>query len=145
MKLTYQTAVATFIQFIAMVILGLVNSISSIVSTCQSNGSNCTSNMISTSVLFILTPVWFGMILACGYFAQKNRSNRLAAILIGFEVVTIVVAGHFNFPSEKGWLAKGTSLLDVFMGLVVIYLAVQVLLARGHRIVKGSRKRKASS
>lgn len=142
MKLTYQTANATFLQFVALVILGLANSISSIISTCHSSSQSCTTNMISTSALFILTVIWFAMILSLGYFAQKNRSNRLAGILICFELVTLVVAGHFNFPTEKGWLAKGTSLLDVLLSLIVIYLAIQVFFARGKRIVKKGRERK---
>src|SRR5579872_7453240 len=142
MKFTYQTAIATFVQFISMVVLGLANAIYSIISTCHQYASNCTRNMISSSILFLLTPVWFGFMLGLGYFAQKNRSNRLAATLIFFEMITIVVAGHFNFPSEKNWLAKGTSLLDVTLGLVVIYLSAQLLLARGHRIVKKGRHRK---
>jgi hypothetical protein len=145
MNLRYQTATITFIQFFTMVVLGLANALVSIISTCHNNSSDCTSNMISSSVLFLLTPVWFGLILAAGYFAQKNRSNRLAGVLIGLELITIVVAGHFNFPRESNWLAKGTSLLDVLLGIIAIYLALQLLLARGDRIVKRTRKRGSSS
>lgn len=141
MKLTYQTASATLIQFLIMTVLGMINCISSIITTCNSHSSSCSSNMISSIVLFILSVGWFGLILAFGYFAQKLRSHRFAAFLIFTELITVVVAGHFNFPRESGLLTKSTSLFDVLIGLVVIYLAIQVLLARGHRIVKKRRRR----
>lgn len=145
MKFTYQTAVATFIQFIAMVTLGFINNITSIISTCHHNSLDCTSNMISSLVFFMLTALWFGFILAVGYFAQKNRDSRLAGLLIGCELAVIVTAGLFNFPRETSFLTKGTSLIDVLLGLSVIYLAIQIFFARGKRIVKGARKRKTNT
>ena len=140
MKLTYQTAIATFIQFIAMVVLGVPNALISIITTCQHDGSSCASNMITSIIFFLFTAIWFGFILAVGYFAQKNRSNRLAALLIICEIPTLFVAGLINLPRESNYLAKGTSLVDVILGLIVVYLALRVLFARGRRIVKRSRK-----
>lgn len=143
MKFGYQTGVATFIQFVLMVVLGVPNSIISIISSCQSNGSDCIINTITSIILFIFTTLWFAFILGAGYFAQKNRSTRFAAVLIASEVITVSVAGRFDLPRQSDLLGKALSLIAIVLGLVIIYIALHVLLARGHRIVKGSpRKRK---
>lgn len=134
-KLTYQTAVASLVQFIVIMILGIPDNVINIVSTCHSDGSNCVSNMIATIIFYILTGAWFGIILLVAYAAQHRRSRQFAVILIGFEFITLVVAGYIDFRHDSNWLSKGTSLLDALLSLWVIYLAIRLFLTGNKRMV----------
>jgi len=138
MKLTYQTAVACLIQFLAMTILGVPNTIVSIVTTCHSDGSNCVSNSIVTLLFFLLTAFWFGIILGLGYYAQHKRSPKLAWLLIGCEFMTLGVAGYINFPRDTNLLEKATSLIDAILSIWIMYLAFHIVRSGGGRVVKSS-------
>jgi O-antigen/teichoic acid export membrane protein len=135
-EIRYQTATATFIQFITLTILGFPNAIVSIVSTCHSDSSNCVSNSIVSLVFFLLTAAWFAFILFVGYTAQKRRSRRLAFILVGCETVNLFVAGIINFPRETNYLSKSTSLVDALLSILVLYLATRLFFAGNKRVVK---------
>lgn len=135
-RLTYQTAVVSLIQFISIMILGVPDTVINIVSTCHNDSSNCVSNMIVSLIFYLLTAGWFLIIVLLGWAAQKKRSRQFAVILIGFEFITLVVAGYIDFPHDTNVLAKGTSLLDALLSLWVMYLAFRVFLSGGKRIVK---------
>jgi predicted permease len=111
-RLTYQTAIASLIQFIGIMILGIPDTIINIASTCHSDSSNCVSNTIVSLIFYLLTAGWFAIIMLLGYAAQRRRSRQFAVILAGFEFITLVVAGYIDFPHDTNILAKGTSLLD---------------------------------
>lgn len=135
-RLTYQTAAASLIQFITIMILGVPDTIINIISNCRSSNPNCASNMIVSIIFYLMTAVWFGLIMLIGYAAQKKRSRQLAVILGGFEFITLVVAGYIDFPNVSNILAKITSLIDVALSLSVIYLALRLFLAGDRRVVK---------
>lgn len=137
-RLTYQTAIASLIQFITILLLGIPDNIYNIISTCHSDSTSCVSNMIVTIIFYILTAGWFGIILILGYAAQRRRSRQFAVILMGFEFVTLVVAGYFDYPHESHLINKLTSLIDVILSIWVIYLAFRLFLSGGKRIVKKS-------
>ena len=134
-RLSHQTAVASLIQFLTLMFLGVPNTIVNIVSTCHNDSTSCVSNMIVSLILYILTAGWFGLILLFGYLAQRKRSRQIAVILIGFEFITLVVAGYINFPHDPNILAKATSLIDVLLSIWVIYLASRLIMSGGRRIV----------
>ncbi len=136
MKLRYQTGVASLIQFIILSILGVPHALISIISTCQSDHSNCISNLIVSLIFFILTIIWFGFIWFLGFFAQEKRNIKLIIILIGCEFSNIVVAMYINFPGDPNILDKGISAIDTILSLWVIFLAYRLFRAKGGRVVK---------
>ena len=140
MKLTYETAIATFIQFIAMSLLNIANSANSIVTTCRTDHSNCISNLIVSLIFSILVVIWFAAIWILGYMAQENRSRRLAQLLIIFELFIAFVA-LFNARHHTDALSLFTSLLDIALAVWVITLAFRLMRAGGGRVVAGGRKR----
>src|SRR5665213_3512971 len=135
-RLTQQTAVISMVQFITIMILGVPNTLVNIIATCHSDSSNCVSNMIVTIIFYLMTAGWFGIIMILGYTAQKKRSRQFAIILIGFELITLVVAWYIDFPHDTNWLAKATSLIDGLLSVWVIYLAMRLVIAGNKRIVK---------
>jgi hypothetical protein len=136
MKLTYQTSIATMIQFIILTILGVPSAIVSIVSTCRADSGNCVSNSIVSVVFFLLTALWFGFIFFLGYNAEHRRSRRFAVLLIGCEFLTLMADGYINLPRDSNYLTKGISLLDCVLCIWIIYLAIHLVLAGNKRIVK---------
>ncbi len=143
MKLRYQTASFTLAQFIIMMVLAVPNTLVSVISTCTKSSSDCVSNGLVSLMLFILTALWFGMILIFGYFAQKQRDRKYAIILMGLEFINLVTAGYINFPRDPNILAKFTSLTDSIISIIVIYLAFNILRAGNTRLVS-SRVRKST-
>ena len=136
LKLTYQTAIASLVQFITLAILSVPNTIYNIVTTCHSDNTDCVSNTIVSLIFYLLTVAWFAIIMLLGYAAQRRRSRQLAVILIGFEFITLIVAGYIDFPHETSILGKTTSLIDVLLSLWVIFLALRLFLSGSKRIVK---------
>ncbi|MHB1864919.1 MAG: hypothetical protein ACYCPS_02000 [Candidatus Saccharimonadales bacterium] len=92
--------------------------------------------MIVSLIFYLLTAGWFGIILILGYAAQKRRSRQFAVMLMGFEFVTLIVAGYFDFPHDTNSLSKVTSLIDALLSVWVMYLAFRVFISGGKRIVK---------
>jgi hypothetical protein len=141
MKLTYETGIATFAQFIVLSLLNILTETASIVTTCHSKGQNCLTNSLSSIGYFMLLVIWFGMIWILGYFTQKRRSRRLCLLLIGVEGLIIVIA-LFNASNHKDVIGLLTSLVDAGFGLWVALLAIRLLRARGGRIVASERSRR---
>lgn len=138
MKLTYQTAIATLIQFIVLSFLGIANGVNSVVATCRHDGGDCISNLIVSIIFFILTAGWFGAVWILGAMAQERRSKRLALMLIGAEALIALIA-FFNARHHTDALSLATSLIDLSLALWVITLAYRLMRAEGRRVVVRSR------
>jgi hypothetical protein len=141
MKLKYQTAIATLIQFIALVILNVGTGAESVVSTCHDGNGDCVSNLIVSLIYFLLLAVWFGFIWILGYEAQEKRSKRLAQALIIAEMFVAIVA-LFNAKHHTDPFSLITSLVDFGMSLWVMLLAYRLIRADGGRIVTKQQSRK---
>ena len=145
MRLKYQTAVATMVQFIILSFLNIANGVTSVVTTCHHDGGNCVTNLLTSTVLYILVVGWFGLLLATGYGAQERRSKRLAQVLICAEFLTTLVA-CFNIKLDVKShsllsLSFFTSLADIILALWVISLAYRLMRAGGRRITSATRPR----
>jgi hypothetical protein len=126
MKLTYETGIATVIQFVFLGIMNIINQLYSIISTCVHSSNTCVSNMLSSVVFYILIMAWFGFIMFLGLTAQAKRSKRLATFLIGAEALIILFAVYnikLNLASNNAYLSLFTSLLDIAISFWVVYLA----------------------
>jgi hypothetical protein len=141
MKLTYETAVATMIQFIVLTLLAIPNNITSIVSTCHHSGGDCVSNSIVSLIFFLLTAAWFAILWIIGFFAQERRTKPLAYLLIGGEGLTLLVT-VFNVKHRTDNLGLVTSLLDFMLSAWIIWLAFRLSRSKGGRITASSRARK---
>lgn len=140
MKLKYETAVATLIQFVLLTFLNIATGLSSVVSECHKDSSNCVSNLLVSLIFFLLISVWFGFIWILGFAAQDRRSKRLARVLIGAEVFIALIA-LFNAKHHTSILSLTTSLIDLTLALWVITLAYRLSRADGGRIMSKPRAR----
>jgi uncharacterized membrane protein len=144
MKLTYQTGVATLIQFITLSFLGIANGANSVVTTCRHDGSNCVSNLIVSLIFFILTAAWFGAVWVLGYTAQERRSRHLAWLLIGAELLIALIA-FFNAKHHTDILSLATSLFDLILAIWIVTLAFRLMRAGSGRVVTKQRGRQRKS
>lgn len=135
MKLTYQTATATLIQFITLSFLGMANGLNSVTTTCRHTGKDCISNLIVSIIFFMLTALWFGIIWSVGYMAEQRRSKLLARLLIAMELLVAVVA-FFNARHHTDILSLLTSLVDLALAVWIITLAVRLMRSGGKRITR---------
>jgi hypothetical protein len=140
MKLTYETAVATMIQFIVLTLLSIPNGLTSIISTCHNSSADCTSNAIVSLIFFLLTAAWFAILWVIGFFAQDRRSRLLAWALIGAESLVMIVT-LFNIKHRTDALGLITSILDFGFAIWVIILAFRLSRAKGGRILASNRAR----
>lgn len=139
MKLTYETGTATLIQFIVLGLLNIINGLDSIVTTCHHEGGGCLSNVFSSVVFYILTIMWFGIVLLIGYAAQEKRSRRLAQLLIAAEAMIALIAFFnikLNVRYHNGLLSLFTSVADLLLAIWIITLAYRLMKAGGRRITK---------
>lgn len=141
MKLTYQTAIATLVQFITLSFLTFLNEANSVITTCHNNGSNCGGNLFSSLWFFIVAALWFGAVWLLGTAAQESRSKRLAQLLILTELAVAVIA-LFNAKHHTDILSLFTSLVDIVLAIWVITLAFRLMRASGGRVVNHQRPRK---
>jgi hypothetical protein len=141
MKLTYETAIATFIQFVSITLLSVGTTIVSIVSSCHGQSDQCTSNSIVSLIFFMLLAGWFACLWVVGYAAQERRSKRLGQLLIAAEVVVAMVA-LFNAKHHTDPLSLITSITDFCLSLWVILLAYRLIKAGGGRIINRQRRRR---
>jgi hypothetical protein len=148
MKLTYETGIATVIQFVFLGIMNIINQLYSIISTCVHSSNTCVSNMLSSVVFYILIMAWFGFIMFLGLTAQAKRSKRLATFLIGAEALIILFAVYnikLNLASNNAYLSLFTSLLDIAISFWVVYLAYRLIKSGGGRVVSKRRVRRPPS
>jgi hypothetical protein len=141
MRLKYETAIATMIQFVALTLLNVGTGTVSVVTSCHENGGQCVSNLLVSLIFFILLALWFACIWVLGYAAQQRRSKRLAQLLIAVEIMVAVVA-LFNAKHHTDPLSLATSLIDLCLAAWVIVLAFRLMRAGGGRIVTRQHGRK---
>lgn len=144
MKLTYETATATTIQFIVLGLLNIATGVDSVVTTCAHDRADCVSNIIVSLLFYLLIVGWFGMVLALGYLAQERRGKRLAQLLIMAEFAILLVATFnvkLNLKYHNGLLSLITSLLDIALAIWIITLAYRLMRAGGKRITSRKRRR----
>lgn len=141
MKLTYQTGIATFIQFVTLSLLNIANGANSVVTTCRSDSTSCISNLIVSLIFFILTVAWFAAVWILGYAAQERRSRRLAQLLIAAECMIALIA-YFNARHYHDFLGLATSLIDLVLAVWIIVLAIRLMRAGTNRVVARSRVRR---
>lgn len=141
MKLPQDTAVATFIQFIVLSLLNIANGANSIIVTCHKSSSDCSNNIISSLVFFILLVIWFALVWQLGYWAQETRSRKLAFLLICAEGMIALIA-YFNAKHHNNFLELATSMIDLVLALWIIYLAVRLWRAGDKRLVARQRRRR---
>lgn len=140
MRLKYETAIATLIQFVALTLLNVGTGAVSVVSTCHDSNGDCVSNLIVSLIFFILLALWFACIWVLGYAAQERRSKRLAQLLIITELLVAVVA-LFNAKHHTDPLSLATSIIDFCLAVWVITLAYRLIKSGGGRIVTRQRSR----
>lgn len=134
MLLHHRTAVATFIQFISLSLLGIVNAVDSIITTCHVHGNDCVSNSIVSIIFFIMTALWFAAVWTLGYNAQERRNQRLAYLLIAIELLVVIIAA-FNAKHHTNTINLLTSLVDITLAVWVMLLAFRLSRAKGGRIM----------
>jgi drug/metabolite transporter (DMT)-like permease len=139
-KLTYQTGIATLVQFITLSFLGIANGLNSIVTTCRHDSHDCINNVIVSIIFFMLTALWFAAVWILGAAAQERRSKRLALALVGAELLIAMVA-YFNARHHTDALSLATSLIDLALAFWIIFLALRIIRSKGERIRTGARSR----
>lgn len=143
MRLTYETAIATLIQFITLGFLNFANGVNSVVTTCRHDSNDCIENLLVSVIFFMLTTMWFGFVCLLGYLAQERRSKWFALALIGAELLIAMVAYH-NATHHTDILGLTTSLVDLVFAGWIILLALRVARSKGKRITRNRpRQRRA--
>jgi len=146
MKLTYQTGVATMIQFILVSLFVLASQVGSTITTCHKDSGNCVSNLITSIIFYILAAVVFGSIWVIGYTAQSRRSRRLAQLLIcaeGFIGLLALFSLKLNLHSSNVFGFIASLAMALLAGWIVI-VAVRLMRAGGGRVVNRPRERNRS-
>lgn len=144
MKLTYQTGITTFIQFLLLSFLTLGSQIISVVTTCRGTDGSCIGNLLTSTILYILVAVVFGCIWLIGLAAQGSRNKWLARLLICIEGAIAAVA----LFSVKLSLSEHKNVLGTFFSFAIAALAVWTIImawrltrSEGGRISPGRRRR----
>jgi Ca2+/Na+ antiporter len=134
MKIKYETGTATLVQFIALSLLGILNALNSIISTCHSAADECVTNAMLSTMFFMITVFFFAVIWVLGYTVQDRRSKRLAQLLIMVELLIMIVA-LFNARHHTDILSLFTSVLDFGLAVWVIVSAAVLIKYGGKRVV----------
>ena len=143
MRLTYQTSVATFIQFVFVSLFTLASQTVSTVSSCHQNGNDCVGNLAIAIIFYIIVAVMFGAIWLIGYGAQSRRSRRLAQLLIGIEAFLGLLA---LFSIKLNTHSRSAAGLFASFGMLVlaawiISLSFRLMRAGSGRVVNRQRRR----
>jgi hypothetical protein len=144
MKLTYQTGISTLIQFIVMALFTFISQAFSVVSTCRTDSGNCISNLITSTVLYVLVGVVFGVIWLIGLAAQDRRSKRLAQLLIcieGFIALIALFSLKLSLHQHKNIFGLLASLTIAALAIWTVTLAFRLMRYEGQRITRGRRRR----
>lgn len=144
-KLTYETSVATFIQFIIVSLFILITQMGGSVTGCfKSSATDCITNLLTSIIFFMVAAISFGCIWLLGYAAQNRRSKRLARLLIcveGFIALLALFSIKLNSSSRS---ASGlvASFGVLVMTCWIISLAFRLMRAGGGRVVANQRVRR---
>lgn len=140
MKITYETGIATLVQFVALSLLNIAYLVVSIVSTCHSKHDSCLTNSLSSILYFMLIVICFAVIWLIGFRAQSLRSRRLCILLIGIEFFVFVIT-LYDAKGNKNLLGLLIDVINALLAVWVIALAIRLMRARGGRIVASERSR----
>lgn len=132
MKLRYQTATATFIQLAVMTLLVVLGGIMNLAKNCE-NSSECVVNSFLWIIIAFMMACWYAALFAIGYFAQENRSYKLARLLIAGELFTAFIALMLVRNPSSFYSGLGAIIALVFAVWIII-LAYRLYKARGSRI-----------
>ncbi len=138
MRLRYETGTATLIQFGVVTLLGFINQVIGIVKSCLEDSSQCVGDSVLSLVFVVLMAVWLGIVSVIGYAAQDKRSRKIAALLIGCELLILAVAS-FNAQHSTVLFEKLTSVVDAAIAIWIIVLAFRLIRAGSNRIVARQR------
>lgn len=128
------------IQFIVMVVLNFIdNAVIGSIGTCHDATStyDCVSGIGINVLYVIILAGWFAFVWILAYAAQDRRDRRLAAILMGAELMILAIA-LFNakhYPNIAGLI---TSVADAAFAIWVMILAFRIVRSKGGRITAGS-------
>lgn len=143
-KLTYETGIGAFIQFIILSLFILITQLGSSVTGCFKDGTDCITNTITSIIFFLLTAIVFGCIWLIGYAAQSRRSRRLARLLIcieGFIGLAALFSLKLNVRS-RSVLGLIASFGVLVMAVWIITLAFRLMRSGGGRVVAHQRRRR---
>jgi hypothetical protein len=144
-KLTYQTGIATLIQFILLSFLTLASQLASVVTTCHTDGGNCIGNLITSTILYLLVAIVFGSIWLIGLGAQHRRSKRLALLLVCIEGMIALVALFslkLSLHGHKNIFGIIASFSILALAVWTITLAFRLMRSGGGRVVTGGQRRR---
>jgi peptidoglycan/LPS O-acetylase OafA/YrhL len=147
MKLTYQTGIGTLIQFILLSLVTLVSQVGSVVTTCHKDSGNCISNLITSTILYVLVAGALGGIWLIGYAAQDRRSKRLAQLLIcieGLIALLALLSIKLGSHQHKNALSLIASFGVLVLAVWIISLSFRLMRAGGGRVVVRQRPRHPS-
>lgn len=142
--MTYQTGIATMIQFLALSFLTLASQLVSVVTTCK-DGGNCIGNLLTSTILYLLVAIVFGSIWLIGLTAQSRRSKWLATILVCIEGMIALVAIFslkLSLHQHKNIFGLIASLAIAGLALWIITLALRLRKFEGQRISSGGQRRR---
>lgn len=140
MKLTYETGIATLIQFIVLSFFTLGSQVVSVVTTCHNDGGNCIGNLLTSIIFYILVAMVFGSIWIIGVGAQERRGKRLAQLLVSIEGL-VALGALFSLKlslHNKSIFALIASFLIFALAIWIITLAWRIMRSGGNRISRGS-------
>jgi len=140
MRLTYETGVATLVQFIVLTLLNFINGIASSAQECHGNSTDCVSTIILSLLFFMVITGWFAILMVTGYAAQDRRSQRIAQLLFCAEGLVALVS-LFDAKHHPNVLGLITSLVDAVLAVWVMVLAWRLMRAKGGRVVSKQRPR----
>jgi hypothetical protein len=135
MKLKYETGVATIIQFAFLELLAIPIVVVEIVSSCTGHGTQCSTNVFLSPIIFLLKAILYGALALIGYIAQEKRNNRLAWLLVLGEL-GLIPFSLFNLIHDTNYLTRFTSVIGLLFALWIIVLSYNLAHAKGGRIVK---------
>lgn len=141
MKLTYETGVATLVQFVLISFLNILTAIGSTAHACTKDSNDCVSTLILSLLYYLLLVGWFGAVWLLGVAAQTRRSRRLAQLLIATEALIAFVALFNARHVHDDPLGKFVSIVGLVVALWVIVLAFRLMRAKGGRVVTRQRPR----
>lgn len=138
----YQTGTLAITQLITLAVLNIFDGLASITHPCSQNHSSCFGDILLAIAYYVLLLAWFSLISLLGYLTQEKRNRLTATLLIGSELATAVVS-LFNWRHGNNEINKITSLVDLTFAILVNFLAIRILLAKGRRIVTARRRRQS--
>lgn len=134
LRLTYQTGIATTIQFITLTVLNFISGTVSSVDQCFGKGSGCAGDVVLQMGYFIVISIWFGALWLAGFAAQDRRSRRISQLLILAEGMVLIVGLFGLTHSKENVLAAIISFVEIVSSAWVAWLAFRLMRAKGGRV-----------